>query len=269
MNGELWLLGSDIAHSPSPAMHNAALEHLGLHPCYGLHPCDADSLHGVLDLAERGCRGINLTLPHKTRAAERYAAQMDETALRIGAINTVVFENKRAVRALNTDVDGLLSAWRRGALHVEGRRVVVFGAGGAARAAVYALSLANAGGVSIRARRREAAEELRRLAAQEGLPADCGEGPGGDMLIVASPVVPDIPQLLEEALCGSGVVHDLRYGQKTHGLRNHALRHGHFYLDGRSMLLGQAVSALRAFLGKPVSREAEAAMARALAQFVQ
>ena len=269
MNGDLWLVGSDIAQSPSPVMHNAALQHLGLTSCYSLRPCDAEGLDATLDLAEQTCSGINITLPHKRRAAERYAAQMDETARRIGAINTVIFAEQRPVRAINTDVDGLLSAWRRGALHVEGRRVVIFGAGGAARAAVYALSLANAGGVSIRARRREAAEELRILAAQEGLPADCGEGPGGDMLIVASPVVPDAPQLLAEAVVGPGVVHDLRYGQKTHDLRNHALRGGHFYLDGRSMLLGQALTALCAFIGKPLSREAEAAMAKALAQFVQ
>lgn len=267
MNGELWLVGADIAHSPSPAMHNAALDVLGFAPRYRLYPCDAGSLHRVLDEAERTCRGINITLPHKTQAAARYSAQMDEGAQRVGAINTVVFEDGRAIRALNTDVDGILIAWRRAALHVEGRRAVVLGAGGAARAAVCALAQANAGGVSIRARRRDAAEEIRRLAAREGLPADCGEGPGGELLIIASPQVDDAKHLLRTAVLGAGTVHDLRYGAKTHDLRNKSLQAGHFYLDGRSMLLAQAVCALAAFCGHGLSREAEAAMSQALAKW--
>lgn len=262
---ELWLLGSDIAQSPSPAMHNAALAALGLPPRYRLRPCAPEELDRVLDEAERVCRGINVTLPHKVRVAERYRAALDDTAARTGAVNTVVYEGGRARAALNTDVHGLLVAWRRGAIPVEDRRVVIVGAGGAARAAVVALADARARSVSIRARRPEQAEALRALAAREGLEADTGEGPPGDMLLLAVPQVDAPDDVIGAALQAPGVVHDLRYGPRTTALRDASLRAGHLFVDGTSMLLGQGVRALEAFLGRPPGRDAEAAMARALA----
>lgn len=265
MTGELWLLGEHIAHSPSPAMHNAGLGALGLPPRYQLRPCDAPSLHAVLDEAEARCRGVNVTLPHKTRVAERYAGVLDETARRVGAVNTVLFNDGVAERALNTDVAGLLVAWRRAALQVEGRRVVLFGAGGAARAAIVALAEARAGGVSVRARRHEAADAVRALAAREGLPADAGDGPGGELLLVATPVVDDPEALVREALRTPGAVHDLRYGPCTVPLRNAAVSAGHLFSDGTSMLLGQGIAALGAFLGQSLPAEAQAAMALAVA----
>lgn len=263
---ELWLLGSDIAESPSPAMHNAALVALGLPPRYRLRPCSPAELDAVLGEVERACRGINVTLPHKVRVAERYAAVLDDTARRTGAVNTVVFEDERARVALNTDVRGLLVAWRRAALSLEGRRVVLVGAGGAARAVVVALAEAQARSVSIRARRPEAAEELAALAEREGLMADAGDGPPGSMAIFAIPSVEDPDGAVASAVEGPGVVHDLRYGLRAVPLRNAALRAGHLFVDGSTMLIAQGVAALEAFLGRPPGAAAEAAMTRAVAE---
>lgn len=270
MTGEarraLWLLGADIAKSPSPAMHNAGLAALGVDAVYGLRPCSREALDATLDEAERVCLGINVTAPHKRAVADRYAAALDEVARRAGASNTVAFRPDGAL-ATNTDVHGLLVAWRRASVFVEDRTVAILGAGGAARAVVVALADAGARGILVLARRPEAADDLCALAERERLRAETlGARAKASMLVVASPEVPAPHDALASALVGPGVVHDLRYGAKTRPLRDAALRSGHLYLDGTSMLLAQGIRSLEAFLGRSLSSSAKKAMAGALAR---
>lgn len=265
----LWLLGEDIARSPSPAMHNAALVALGEAPVYAPHPCAREDVAAAFDEAERTCRGVNVTAPHKLEAARRYAAVLDEDARQVGAVNTVVYEGARAIAALNTDVGGLLFAWRRAALHVEERTLAVIGAGGAARAVVVAAKRAGARGLVVHARRPEASAPLVALAESVGLEAVAADRPcGASVAVVATSTLDEPSAWLARALEIPGAVHDLRVGGRTRAVRDAALRAGHLFSDGTMMLLGQTQAALTAFLGRRLSDDAALAMRQALTRSV-
>jgi shikimate dehydrogenase len=262
----LWLLGADVEDSPSPAMHNAGLAAMGRPQIYRAQPCSIESLDDVLAEAEATCRGLNVTAPFKRIVAERYPAALDELARRAGAVNTVIFADDGARVATNTDVPGLLEAWRRASVEPVAKTVALVGAGGAARSAVVALSEAGAAEVVAHARRPEAAEEIVALARKEGMRARIGtEEPHATMVVFAVPALHAPDEWLARTLIGPGVVHDLRYGRRARRTRNAALSAGHLFLDGSTMLLAQARAALEVFTGESLPASAGAQMARALA----
>jgi shikimate dehydrogenase len=154
----LGVAGWPVAHSVSPAMHNAALQAVGLRDWRYLRlPLPPDRFaETVRALPAAGFRGINVTIPHK-EAALALADEASETAAAVGAANTLTFPRSGGIHADNTDVTGLLEA-----LPVDpaGRTALVLGAGGAARAAVYALRRAGADDVMVWNRTRERAERL-------------------------------------------------------------------------------------------------------------
>jgi shikimate dehydrogenase len=133
---KLAVLGHPVSHSRSPAMQNAALAALGLED-WSYQAIDAapEAFEmTVRELAEVGYAGVNVTVPHK-QAALALADEASEASRQIGAANTLVFGDKR-IEAHNTDADGLLAALPD---PPRGRRALVLGAGGAARAALWAL----------------------------------------------------------------------------------------------------------------------------------
>jgi shikimate dehydrogenase len=154
----LGVAGWPVAHSRSPAMHNAALAAAGLggwrYLKLPLPPARFEETVRALPAA--GFRGINVTIPHK-QAALALADEATETATAVGAANTLTFLPSGAIHGDNTDVPGLLEA-----LPVDpaGMTALVLGAGGAARAAVYALRRAGAADVMVWNRTRERAERL-------------------------------------------------------------------------------------------------------------
>jgi shikimate dehydrogenase len=154
----LGVAGWPVAHSRSPAMHNAALAAVGLGDWRYLKlPLPPERFAETLRaLPAAGFRGLNVTIPHK-EAALALADEATETASAVGAANTLTFLPSGAIHADNTDVPGLLEA-----LPVDpaGRTALVLGAGGAARAAVYALRSAGASEVLVWNRTRERAERL-------------------------------------------------------------------------------------------------------------
>ncbi len=129
------VIGNPIAHSMSPAMHNAAFSALGLNYVYLAFKVEdvAEALNGVRAL---GIRGLSVTIPHKVSVMD-HLNYVDRTAERIGAVNTIVNE---AGQLLGTNTDGL------GALHaleqvqpVDGRRILILGVGGTSRAIGFTL----------------------------------------------------------------------------------------------------------------------------------
>lgn len=133
----LAVLGHPVGHSRSPAMQNAALAELGLAGEWAYEAIDVapDELEArVRAMAAQGFAGANVTVPHKG-AALALADSLSETAREIGAANTLSFEPE-GIRAENTDAHGLLDALPSSPA---GRRALVLGAGGASRAAVWAL----------------------------------------------------------------------------------------------------------------------------------
>ncbi len=133
----LGVLGWPVAHSRSPAMHNAAFAALGLDGWrYQRLPVPPPLLaETVRALGQAGFRGANVTIPHK-QAALQLADSASEAARQIGAANTLSFGDDGSIVAENTDAPGLIAAL---GLDVAGLTALVLGAGGSARAAVWAL----------------------------------------------------------------------------------------------------------------------------------
>ncbi len=154
----LGVAGWPVAHSRSPAIQNAALAAAGLSGWRYLKlPLPPERFaETVRALPAAGFRGINVTIPHK-EAALALADEVTPTAAAVGAANTLTFLPSGAIAADNTDVPGLLEALPA---DPAGMTALVLGAGGAARAAVYALRLARAADVMVWNRTRERAERL-------------------------------------------------------------------------------------------------------------
>jgi len=134
------VIGDPIAHSLSPAMHNAAIEALGLDWCYVAFRVSSDRVReAVVGVRGLNIRGINVTVPHK-QAVMPFLDEVSDEASAIGAVNTIKHEDGRLI-GYNTDVYGIRAALRYGTgLHPLPPEVVVLGAGGAARGIVYALA---------------------------------------------------------------------------------------------------------------------------------
>jgi shikimate dehydrogenase len=137
------LLGWPVEHSLSPAMHNAAFDALGLNWRYVPLPVAPGQVEAaVKGVAALGFRGVNVTVPHK-QAVMAALDSVAPDAARFGAVNTIVIERgadgKATLSGYNTDYKGFTGALRRGGFDPAGKRAVIVGAGGVARAAVFAL----------------------------------------------------------------------------------------------------------------------------------
>ena len=154
------VLGHPVAHSRSPAMHNAAFAALGLDWRYEAIDVEPERFAELVrGMPARGFAGANVTIPHKLAALE-VADSASPVARTVGAANTLVFRGG-AIHAENTDVEGTLAALRERAPEAPaGMRALVLGAGGAARAVVFALIEGGAARVDVWNRHPERAEAL-------------------------------------------------------------------------------------------------------------
>ncbi len=138
------VIGDPVAHSLSPLIHNAAYKFCGLADKFvflAARVAKEDLKSAVSGIRSLGVRGVSCTIPHK----QAVMAELDEiepAARRIGAVNTVVNENEQLL-GCNTDVDGVVEPLSK-RTSLRDKRVLVIGAGGAARAAVFGLSAAGA-----------------------------------------------------------------------------------------------------------------------------
>ena len=176
MDGETTLvavMGWPIAHSLSPVMHNAAFEALGMNWRYVPLPVWPGQVSAAIEgLKALGFRGCNVTVPHK----EAVLPHLDHIPPRVaefGAVNTLILDRAEegtcTVTGENTDVRGFVHALRHGGFDPRGRRVLIVGAGGAARGVIYGLCRAGAAAVTVLNRTPERARTLvADLAAQAG-----------------------------------------------------------------------------------------------------
>jgi len=154
------LIGDPVAHSVSPAMHNAAFAACGLDEQYVLWHTPAATLpERIAQLRAPGIRGANVTVPHKTAVMTLLDA-VDNDAQTIGAVNTVVRDVTGCLRGLNTDAGGFARALGHGDYQARGGAAVVLGAGGTARAVVYALVHAGIGSLVVANRTLARAQAL-------------------------------------------------------------------------------------------------------------
>lgn len=144
------VLGHPVGHSLSPAMHNASLRALNLDAVYLAFDVHPDRLMTVLPaMRDMGFGGVNLTVPLK-EVAFRGLSDLDESARRVGAVNTVEFRPDGVLRGHNTDGAGFLLALREAfGTGVEGLSVFIAGCGGAGRCIAITCAAAGAGTVSL------------------------------------------------------------------------------------------------------------------------
>ncbi|MBI2888182.1 MAG: shikimate dehydrogenase [Chloroflexi bacterium] len=152
MTQYLGIIGYPLGHSISPVFQQAALDHHGLDICYQAWETPPEELPAAVDALRQPDRlGMNVTVPHK-EAVLPYLDRTDDAATAIRAVNTVVKEDGRLV-GYNTDCSGFLRALREDAgVKPEGLKVLVLGAGGAARAVLYGLVANKAGFVGVASR---------------------------------------------------------------------------------------------------------------------
>jgi shikimate dehydrogenase len=162
---QLGLIGYPLGHSLSPRIHSAALDACGLKGTYSLFPIDPDDKQGLRNLLDRlrseEITGLNVTIPHKQNVIP-FLDELTPTAQAIGAVNTVYLQDNRLIGE-NTDAPGFLSDLNK-FLTTETRRhgedrALILGAGGSARAMVFAL-LNDGWHVTITARRIGQADQI-------------------------------------------------------------------------------------------------------------
>jgi shikimate dehydrogenase len=274
----LAVLGHPVSHSRSPAMQNAALAALGLDGEWSYEAIDVEPTEFAVrtrGLAGSGFVGANVTIPHK-EAALALADEASGAATEIGAANTLSF-SERTIRADNTDASGLLAVLPG---PVEGRSALVMGAGGSARAAVWALAGQGAS-VSVWNRTPERADELVRDLARAGgdTPAEGRlravteaqiRGNGYELFVNCTAIGmhdedPFVSLPLDPERLGDGmVVVDLVYAGSESRLTDEARRRGATAVEGIEVLVRQGAESLRIWTGAEppldVMREAARAM---------
>jgi shikimate dehydrogenase len=130
------IIGDPVEHSLSPIMHNAAFKELGLNLVYVAFTVTTRELQtAVLGARSLGLRGLNVTMPHKNTVMN-YLDDVDATAKSIGAVNTILSNNGRLI-GYNTDGNGAMIALQENGVYPEEKKMVILGAGGAAKAIAY------------------------------------------------------------------------------------------------------------------------------------
>ena len=167
--GLIGLLGQPVSHSLSPVMHNAALKAMALDWRYMAFPCDADDLKTVLNgLQALGCRGLNVTIPHKQQVVG-LCRELSPLAERLGAVNTLTPLKEGGWHGHNTDMEGFLAPLQKPAGQWQGAEAVVLGCGGSARAVVAGLQQLPLTAIHVAGRRPDAlADFLNDLRAGQG-----------------------------------------------------------------------------------------------------
>lgn len=248
------IIGWPVEHSLSPAMHNAAFEALGLNWRYVAFPVDpARVAEAVSGLAAAGVAGLNVTIPHK-RAVIECCSRVSDAVTAIGAANTLVPDGEGGWRADNTDAEGFVRALDEQApLDLDGRDVLLLGAGGAARALAFALRGRGAR-IVVSNRTPGRAGEVGADAEVPWSGAERDEAVAGAALVVNATSLglhgDDIPADLPLDALGPGhVVADIVYRPGgTPWLAAVAVR-GARTVDGLGMLLHQGAAALSQWTG--------------------
>ncbi len=255
MSRLLAVLGRDVSRSLSPTLHNAAARAMGLKVSYIPVSCPSEAkfLEAIKALQTLGSVGANITIPYKATALQ-VCQSISTTAQEIGVVNTLSFSEDGRTQGDNTDGPGLLRVLEELPKRAF-ERVQLLGAGGAARAAAWALARYGAKEVHICAR-----QNADRLAAAfGGVPHGLCRIKGSTLVISSLPgdraltkrilfewlSEPDRPVVLDLAYGGLKAESSLTLGARAMGLSA---------LDGRWMLVEQAALALSLWTGGEVSR---------------
>ena len=255
------VIGDPVAHSKSPLIHRFWLETLGLDGDYRatrVVPAELGEWFATRT-ADPDWRGCNITVPHKVAALDHVA---DPGGVRdtIGAANTVFRDDEGGIAVTNTDAAGFYAPLAD--CDLAGRPVAVVGAGGAARAVLFALARMGVGPVTILNRTPMKAMGLLSAFGLKGqvLPLDA-RLPAAALLVNTSTLgmTGQPPLDLDLSPLPSGaIVYDIVYAPLVTPLLAAAEARGLETIDGLEMLVGQAAAAFELFFGRPAPREHDA-----------
>ncbi|MEM7082152.1 MAG: shikimate dehydrogenase [Pseudomonadota bacterium] len=243
------VIGDPIAQSLSPTIHNAFARQFGIDLSYQRQRVTVEQFDDeVNEFFASGGRGLNVTVPHKARAFE-YADLRTDRALNAGAANTLQFLDHDVVLADNTDGAGLIADLRFHGVSLLNKRVLLLGAGGAARGSLGAILAEMPSAVFIHNRTVSRAETLIERVARLGdvrlIDSVTAAAEPMDVIINATSASlhghqPDIdPAWLRDAVC-----YDMMYGDAAQPFLKWALAQGaHAAHDGLGMLIEQAAEA--------------------------
>ncbi len=243
------IIGNPVEHSLSPIMHNAGYKTLGLNFAYVAFLV-SDVASAILGIRALGISGTSVTVPHKLTVMP-FLDKLDASAKDIGAVNTIINDNGKLIGS-NTDCEGAIRALEE-KTKIEEKRVIVVGAGGAARAIAFGLKQKKAK-IKIINRTKERAQALaKEVGAEYGNLTDLSEIKNSDILIHATitGMHPNSNDSLvpKEYLHKNLVVFDVVYNPKETRLINDAKKVGCQIVYGYKMLLYQAVAQFELFTG--------------------
>ena len=248
----LGVIGDPIAHSLSPLIHNGWLRENGIGATYEAMQVPRGELASALEtLSKRNVRGLNITLPHKEDAL-RLSADASEQAKAIEAANTLTFGQDKQWRADNTDVSGFLSALKAVlGQRLSGKKYLILGAGGSARAILYGLAQEKTD-ITVMNRTVSKAEALAESLGNKDTKA-CGL----DQLIECSASADVVINTTSAGHSGGyleiaksdGLFFDISYGKAAVQQLAHARQQGWKTEDGLAMLVGQAAESFNIWFG--------------------
>ncbi|MGH2685946.1 MAG: shikimate dehydrogenase [Actinomycetota bacterium] len=249
------VIGDPVRHSLSPVLHNAAFRALDLEWVYLAFEVAPSALPGAVEgMRALGIEGLSVTMPHKTEMVG-LVDELSPTAEALDAVNCVS-RRRGALVGENTDGDGFIDALLLDeGIDVVGRRTVVLGAGGAARAVIRALGQSGAGEVVVVNRTPERGEQAAALAGSVGRTGPAEVARDADIVINATPIgmgnvitpegrAPDLP-IDPELLSKGQLVVDLIYEPMLTPLLDAARDRGAVTVNGLGMLIHQAAHAFR------------------------
>ena len=256
------VLGHPVRHSLSPRMHNAAFEALGIDAVYlalDVNPEQLTTILSALSVLQFG--GVNITVPLKEDAF-RTVERLDDSAEQMGAVNTVVFSAEGMV-GYNTDGTGFSRAVKENfSFSFAGRRILILGAGGAARAAAMACAREGAAQIAVANRTPSRAEclvqdLLQRNAALDAVSIGLSEAERNahefDLVVQSTSVglrAGDAPVLTRKAFREGQCVYDMVYTQPLTATLMEARAAGAAVANGIDMLLYQGVCAFELWTGR-------------------
>ena len=253
------IIGHPLSHTMSPAMHNAAFTELKMAGRYLAFPVQSTELETFLQVAvEVDLRGFNVTIPHK-EAIVPLLDRLDPSAEKVKAVNTVLMEEGQLI-GFNTDVHGVSMVFKEAGVLIKGRKALIIGAGGAARACCAALSESGARIVVVN-RTGEKAEALSRdFKNTRAANMQEFDKEAFDIVINCTPLgmkgFPDEMPLPPSIFKPGQFVMDLIYNPQKTRFLTEAEKRGAIIANGESMLIHQALKAFEIWTGRGASFEA-------------
>jgi shikimate dehydrogenase len=254
------VIGDPVEHSLSPQMHNAGYERLGIDGEYVFVGCNVkpeDLGDFVSGIRAMRIKGVSCTRPHKLEIM-KHLDEIDEVARKIGAVNTIVNDSGR-LTGYNTDWIGVVASLET-LTDLQGKRVALLGAGGAARAAAYGVTSKDVE-LTIYNRTLEKAQQLAELFGGKARSLnELEEVRSADIIINATSVglSPDEDQtpLPKEFINEQQIVFDTIYTPLETRLMQEAKQQGAQVIPGTEMLLRQGLAQFKLFTGQEAPEEA-------------